>query len=72
MNINLITIKGGEMTIISALMKVSGLRLSYGHKWLVFDEEWIVYEHIHRARNPKILISTESQHEAIEILLMED
>ncbi len=58
-------------------MKIGGLRLSYGNKWLIYSGnaynlEWVVYEHKYRAKKSNILIRTQSQDEAIRKLCGED
>lgn len=39
-------------------------------RWLVYDEgAWFVYEHKRRTRNSVCLIETESEKEAVKVLL---
>lgn len=58
------------MNIVSALMNVDMIRLSYGNRWLIFDEgEWVVYEHKYHAKNSQVLIRTQNQDEAIDVLI---
>ncbi len=61
------------MNIISALMKVGGIRLYYGNKWLVYSgneygSEWTVYQHKYKAKKSTVLIKTQMQEEAIKVL----
>jgi len=61
------------MRFIDAL-KVDFVRLTYGGRWLVWDETfetWIVYERKRYMRNTKTIIETKSEEEAVKYLLEE-
>ena len=55
------------MTIIE-LLKELNTRLNFGNKWLIWDEEWIVYEHIHQSKNSRIICHTLDEEFAVKIL----
>lgn len=60
------------MTIVGALKnKENDLRLTNRHRWLVWSnsEQWVVYERKPYARFTTRLISTDSESEAVEVLL---
>ena len=62
------------MNIIEAL-KTKGPILSYAHKSLFYDENinmWAVRETVYRKHNTVLLIETEDEEEAVEVLLREE
>ena len=60
------------MNILSALMKIDGIRISYEDKWLVWDNEWVVYQRKYRKNKTVVLCKTQIQDEAIKALCNED
>ncbi len=61
------------MKIIEALT-FGGVRLTYGARWLVWDEvfeTWIVYERRRYMRNTKTIVETKSEEEAVNKLFEE-
>jgi len=63
------------MTILEALKNYHkyNLRIEYErNKWLLFDgDNWCVYEHPYRAKVSKLLIETQDEEKAVEMLLRE-
>lgn len=60
------------MDIIFALKRTDGIRVSYEDKWLVWDEGyWIVYQRKYCAKKTQLLCRSESQEEAVKVLLEE-
>ena len=60
--------------IVKALME-GNVRLEASSRWLVFDqvaEEWVVYERKPYSKRTKEIIRTNSQNEAIVVLLEEE
>lgn len=58
------------MTIIDALTNSNfDLRITNSNKWLFWDKRWIVCIKEYRKKNTKILIETDNESEAINILL---
>lgn len=60
------------MTIIEALKTEIPVRISVGGRWLVWHgvyQNWVVYEHFHGKHISQILINTEDEEKAVEILL---
>ena len=57
------------MNIIAALMKKDCIRVLYGDKWLIYDnDEWVVYQRKYGAKKIVVRIRTQIQDEAINIL----
>jgi len=57
------------MNIISALMKIDCIRVSYGDNWLVYDDnEWVVFQRRYGAKKTIVVCRTQIQDEAIEEL----
>ena len=54
---------------IQKFMQNNNVRLSSGNIWLVHDDEdgWLLYEHIYRARSPKIRYEGLYLEEALDI-----
>lgn len=51
------------------MKKYPCVRLVYADKWLVYrDDEWVAYQHKYRAKKSTILIKTQSQDKAVNIL----
>ena len=60
---------GGFVNIISALMEKDCIRVSYGDKWLIYDNgEWVVCQRKYGAKKTVVRMRTKNQDEAINIL----
>ena len=60
------------MTILDALKKDDlNVRVTIGDRWLYIDQDFlfVVREHQYRKNNTKVLIYTESEEKAVEVLL---
>lgn len=61
--------------IVLALKKAVGdIRVTYGHRWMVWDEElvkWVVYERKPYQRFTKIITETAVEEQAVDKLLEE-
>ena len=61
------------MTIIEALKREDkNVRLSYGDRWLIWDEtidNWVVYERKYAAKSTKIFYSGDNEGDAVLGLL---
>lgn len=61
------------MNIIEALqVEFGSVRLSVGDKWLVWNDVqrlWFVYQRKYRAKRTVVLIDTESEEEAVAVLM---
>ena len=62
------------MTTIIELLKDENLmaRVSIGWRWLVWDDAWEVYERRYGARKTTLVLTTESETEAVAALLEDD
>jgi hypothetical protein len=61
-----------KMTIKQFLQKGISTRLSFGDKWMYYDNDtgyWEVREHKYKQRENKLLISTRNEEEAIAELI---
>lgn len=57
---------------IIELLKTENVRINYGRRWLFYDEDlklWTVCEHKYRKQNVTIITRTESEKEAVEVLM---
>jgi hypothetical protein len=60
------------MNIKEVLQKGISTRLSFGDRWMYYDEtinHWEVREHKYKARTTTLLISTRDEEEAIAALI---
>ena len=62
------------MNISGALHICSTMRVSYGDRWLIRDDdgEYCVYERSYRARSTKECITTMSEEDAVRELMLGD
>jgi len=60
------------MDILSAMLEIDGIRISYEDKWLVWDDEWVVYQRQYGKKKTVVLCKTQIQDEAIKVLCNED
>jgi hypothetical protein len=60
--------------IVTALKENYGSRLCCGWRWMVWDAvnmEWVVYERVSYAKKTKVSIATESESDAVAVLVAE-
>ncbi len=57
------------MNITSALIKINGIRLVYGDKWLFYSDAWVVYQRKYGTKKAVILCRSEIQDDAVKILI---
>jgi len=57
---------------IDSAMRKNDIRLVNGKRWMVWDnEEWVVYSRQHGEKKNRVMVRTQIQDEAIEVLLQD-